>query len=68
MSKHPKKKAYKKVPRSKLKYPTFEVKRAVVARREELEVDYLDQLTEAEKDWLNRFQEETVLISNIRGN
>lgn len=58
--KKPKKKAYKKVPRNKLKYPTFEVKRAVVNRREELEVDYLDQLTEEEKVWLNQFQEEWV--------
>lgn len=60
---HKKKKAYKKVPRSKLKYPSFDVKRAPVNRREELEIDYLNQLTEAEKDWLNRFQEETVLAN-----
>lgn len=55
-----KKKAYKKVPRNKLKYPTFEVKRAVVNRREELEIDYIDKLSEKEKAWLNQFQEEYV--------
>ncbi len=55
-----KKKAYKKVPRNKLKYPTFEVKRAVVNRREELEVDYINKLSEKEKAWLNQFQEEYV--------
>ncbi len=63
MTERKKKKAYKKVPRSKLKYPSFDVKRAVVNRREELEVDYLDKLSEAEKDWLNRFQEETVMAN-----
>ncbi len=57
---HKKKKPYKKVPRSKLKYPTFEVKRAVVNRREELDVDYLDKLNDAEKAFLNQFQEEWV--------
>lgn len=57
---HKKKKPYKKVPRNKLKYPTFEVKRAVVNRREELEVDYLDKLNDEEKAFLNQFQEEWV--------
>jgi hypothetical protein len=58
-----KKTAYKKVPRSKLKYPSFNVLRAVANRREELEIDYLDQLTEEEKAWLNQFQEEHVLAN-----
>ncbi len=57
---HKKKTAYKKVPRNKLKYATFEVKRAVVNRREELEVDYLDKLNDEEKAFLNQFQEEWV--------
>lgn len=60
---HKKKKAYKKVPRSKLKYPTFDVKRAVVNRREELEVDYLNKLNDDEKAWLNQFQEEYVIAN-----
>jgi hypothetical protein len=60
---HKKKKAYKKVPRKDLKYPTFDVKRAVVNRREELEVDYLNKLSESEKAWLNQFQEEYVIAN-----
>ncbi len=55
-----KKKPYKKVPRSKLKHPTFHIKRAPRSRWEELEVDYLNQLSPSEKDFLNQFQEEFV--------
>lgn len=54
------KKPFKKVARNKLKYPTFHVARAVSNRKEELECDYIDKLNESEKDWLNRFNEETV--------
>ena len=57
---HPKKKAYKKVPRKDEKYPTFNVKRAPRVRWEELEVDYLKKLSPEEKKWLNQFQEEWV--------
>ncbi len=55
-----KKPAYTKVPRSKLRHPTFEPKRAVANRREELECDYIPQLSDSEKDWLNQFNEENV--------
>lgn len=63
MTKHPKKKSYKRVPRDKIKYPSFDIKRAVVNRREELEVDYLDKLNEDEKKFLNQFQEEWVMAN-----
>lgn len=60
---HKKKTAYKKVPRKDLKFASFDIKRAVVNRREELEVDYLDKLSEEEKAWLNQFQEEWVIAN-----
>jgi hypothetical protein len=63
MSQKKKKKAYKKIPRNKLKYPSFNVLRAVANRREELEVDYLDQLNDEEKAFLNQFQEEHILAN-----
>lgn len=65
MTTTPKKKKtpYKKVPRSKLRYPTFEPKRAVANRRDELDADYIDKLNETEKAWLNQFQEEWIMAN-----
>lgn len=52
-----------KIPRDKEKYPALNPKRAVGNRRELLEIDYLDQLSEKDKDWLNRFNEEFVIAN-----
>lgn len=49
--------------RSKEKYATFNVARQVANRREQLEVDYLDKLSDKEKEWLNQFQEEEVITN-----
>lgn len=58
----PKKKPYKKIPRSKLKYPGLDVRRAAAIRREELECDYLDKIKHdpALMKFLNQFNEEHV--------
>ncbi len=58
-----KKKAYKKIPRNKLKYPALDVKRAVANRKDDLEIDYGDKLSAKDKEWLNRFQEEYVITN-----
>lgn len=52
-----------KIPRHREKYPTFNVKRQVSNRRELLEADYIDKLSDKEKDWLNRFNEEFVIAN-----
>lgn len=59
----PKKPKKTKIPRNSEKYPTFNLKRQVSNRREILEVDYLNQLSEKDKDWLNRFNEEFALAN-----
>jgi hypothetical protein len=46
--------------RSKAKYPALYPEYNLKTRTDLIEIDYLDQLTDAEKDWLNRFNEEYV--------
>jgi hypothetical protein len=58
-----KSKKKKSVHRNKEKNVTFNLKRMVANRREQLAVDYLNQLSEKEKNWLNRFNEEYVLAN-----
>jgi hypothetical protein len=52
-----------KVPRHKEKYAALNVKRQVKTRVDQLDMDYIDQLSPAEKDWLNRFLEESVITN-----
>ena len=52
-----------KVPRNKETYPALNFKRQVKTRLDQLETDYLDQLSPSEKDFLNRFLEETVIAN-----
>lgn len=49
-----------KTRRSKAKYPALEPRYNLKIRHDELECDYLNELSEEEKDWLNRFNEEYV--------
>jgi hypothetical protein len=44
--------------RNKIKYPGFEKKYTTRMRQEYLDIDYVDQLNDDEKEWLNRFLEE----------
>jgi hypothetical protein len=52
-------------PRDKEKYPALNFKRQVKLRRDYFEgiEEYVDQLSDKEKDWLNRFLEETVVTN-----
>lgn len=52
-----------KTRRSKAKYPALEPKYNLKIREDELKCDYLHQLSDDEKDWLNRFNEEYVNAS-----
>lgn len=49
-----------KTRRSKAKYPALEPRYNLKIRHDELECDYLHELSDEEKDWLNRFNEEYV--------
>lgn len=46
--------------RSKVKYPALDPKYNLKSRGDLLECDYLDQLSEKDKEWLNSFNEEYV--------
>lgn len=46
--------------RSAQKYPALDPAFNLKTRQDQLEIDYVDQLSESEKDWLNRFNEEDV--------
>lgn len=52
-----------KIPRNKEKYPALNFKRQVKTRQDQLDIDYLDQLSHEEKEFLNRFLEETVIAN-----
>lgn len=52
-----------KIPRSREKYAALNFKRQVKTRLEQLDIDYVDQLSESEKAWLNSFLEETVITN-----
>lgn len=54
-----------KTPRHKEKYAALNFKRQVKLRLEALDgiQEYVDQLNDKEKDWLNRFLEETVITN-----
>jgi hypothetical protein len=49
--------------RSKEKFPALNTNRQVFNRREYLDCDYIDKLTDEEKDFLNRFLEETYITN-----
>jgi hypothetical protein len=44
--------------RNKVKYPGFSKKYTTRIRQEYLDIDYVDQLNEAERAWMNKFIEE----------
>jgi len=46
--------------RSSRKYPALEPEYNLKTRQDLIEADYIEQLSDAEKDWLNRFNEEYV--------
>ena len=50
-------------PRNKERYPALNFKRQVKTRLDQLDIDYLDQLSASEKEFLNRFLEETVIAN-----
>jgi hypothetical protein len=54
------KKSKKQNRRSQVKYPALDPKFNLKTRSDLIEADYIDQLSEEEKDWLNRFNEEYV--------
>ncbi len=65
MSNKPKK---KKSNYNKQKYPSFNVKYQVGVRKELLsDIDYIDKLSEEEKEWLNKFLQETVVANFNHG-
>lgn len=53
------------IPRHKEKYPALNFKRQVKLRRDYFEgiEEYVDQLSDKEKEWLNSFLEETVVTN-----
>lgn len=53
---------------NKQKYASFNVNYQVGVRKELLnDIDYVDKLSEEEKDWLNRFLQETVVANFHHG-
>jgi hypothetical protein len=68
MTKKSKKKTKKRTRYNKQKYASFNTKYQVGVRRELLgDIDYVDKLSEEEKDWLNRFLQETVVTNFNHG-
>ncbi len=53
----------KKNRRSKVKYPALDPEFNLKSRSELIEADYINKLSEEEKEWLNRFNEEYVNAS-----
>lgn len=53
----------KKTRRSQSKYPALDPKFMPKVRREYLDIDYLDQLSDEEKEWLNKFMDESLNAS-----
>lgn len=51
------------IPRHREKYPALNFKRQVKTRLDQLDLDYIDQLNDTEKAWLNTFLEETVIAN-----
>lgn len=58
-----KKNAKKKTRRSEVKYPALDPKYMPKVRQEYADIDYVDQLTEDEKAWLNKFIDEELNAS-----
>ncbi len=52
-----------KIPRHREKYPALNFKRQVKTRLDQLDMDYVDKLSDSEKEWLNAFLEETVITN-----
>lgn len=50
----------KKTPRSKVKYPALNPKYNLKTRTDLLDYDYIDKLSEEEKQWLNDFSSEYI--------
>jgi len=66
MSKKSKKKS--KSNYNKQKYASFNVKYQVGVRKELLsDIDYIDKLSDEDKDWLNRYLQETVVANFNHG-
>ena len=51
------------IPRHKEKFAALNFKRQVKTRLDQLDIDYVDQLSDKEKAWLNSFLEETVITN-----
>lgn len=62
-TKKPKKKRVKKNRRAQSKFPALEKKYNLLSRQDLLDFDYLNQLNDKEKAWLNKFVEEEVNAS-----
>lgn len=52
-----------KMPRHMEKFPALNFKRQVKTRLDQLDLDYISQLNDEEKEWLNSFLEETVITN-----
>ena len=50
----------KKTKRKNTRWPALNPQVNLKIRKDELEIDYLDKLSDKEKDWLNKFNEEYV--------
>lgn len=50
----------KKTPRDKVKYPALNPQYSPKVRKEFIDMDYIDQLSDQEKEWLNKFVNEYV--------
>jgi hypothetical protein len=52
-----------RVPRHKERYAALNFKRQVKTRLDQLDIDYVDKLSDKDKAWLNSFLEETVITN-----